>query len=222
VDYIDPHDNSSHSDSQLMLDQLIRQSSSPLGPPVRVDLGVADGPLAELAELLSRTNGVTAFNGGVQVFRADAEGIGPELGAWNAPDTWKDTYAGLADGLYCFGQDLFGVQFAIEGDQVVEFDPETGDRTVIGNSLDAWAQWLLEDPDVNGAYAFASAWQEEHGALEPDERLIPLRLFVLGGEFEAENLVVKDAVTCMRIRGPLAQQLHDAPDGTIIQFTETD
>lgn len=32
------------------------------------------------------------------------------------------------------------------------------------------------------------------------------------------NLVAKDAVTCMRIRGPLAQTIHDLPDGAQVHL----
>ncbi|WP_344315218.1 hypothetical protein [Fodinicola feengrottensis] len=29
-------------------------------------------------------------------------------------------------------------------------------------------RWLLEDPDVNGAYGLATRWQDEHRVLEHD------------------------------------------------------
>ena len=66
----------------------------------------------------------------MQVYRAGDPGIGPELQRWNTPATWKNSYQGLADGLFCFGQDLFGRQFALEHRQrIVVFDPETAHRT---------------------------------------------------------------------------------------------
>ena len=37
----------------------------------------------------------------------------------------------MADDLWCFAEDVFGVQFAISGEVVVQFDPETGDRTTV-------------------------------------------------------------------------------------------
>ncbi|WP_205660948.1 SMI1/KNR4 family protein [Amycolatopsis vastitatis] len=201
------------------LDQLLAGARAPLGPRIELDLGHDAGPLAELAELLTRVNGFTAFNAGVQVFHAGEAGLGPELGRWNEPTTWKNTYAGLADRLFCFGQDLFGCQFAISDNrEVVVFDPETAERTPIGASLDEWAAWLLEDPAVRGAHQFATAWQDEHGALGHDQRLIPLQLFTMGGAYDFDNLVAKDAVTCMRIRGPLAQTIHELPDGAQVHL----
>jgi hypothetical protein len=198
------------------LEELTRQGHSPLGPPVRVDLG--PGLPGELAALLARTNGFSVFDAGVVVFPA-GQGRGPELGAWNATETWRYTYGSLIDGLYFFAQDLFGVQFAIEdGHRVSTFDPETGDRATIGTSLNEWADWLLAAPDERGARSFAKRWQSVHGPLTDDERLLPRTLFVLGGGYDESNLVVRDAVTCMRVRGPIAQQIHDLPDGVPIHL----
>lgn len=199
------------------LSRLVSRGRSPLGPPVAVDLGT--GLAGELSALLAHTNGFTVFDAGIQVFHAGEEGLGPELGVWNAADTWKHTYGPLTDGLYFFAQDLFGVQFAIEdGRRVCTFDPETGDRLPVAASLDDWAEWLLAAPDERGVRSFAKHWQDRHGALGHDERLLPRTLFVLGGEYEEDNLVVQDAVTCMRVRGPFARQLHDLPDGIPIRL----
>jgi hypothetical protein len=168
---------------------------------------------------LSRINGFTVFNAGIQVFHAGSTGIGPELKHRNAPGTWKDTYGGHAEGLFCFAQDLFGRQFAITGNHdIATFDPETADLALIGTSLDDWAAWLLADPDVRGAHAFAGAWQDRHGPLDHDQRLIPLQQFTMGGSFDDDNLAAKDAVACMRIRGPLAQTIHDLPDGAQVHL----
>ncbi|WP_186382910.1 SMI1/KNR4 family protein, partial [Amycolatopsis rhizosphaerae] len=201
------------------LDHLIRQARSPLGRHVTVDPQADNGPLTQLAQLLSRVNGLTVFNAGVQLYRAGDIGLGPELQHWNTRATWKDSYRGLADGLFCFGQDLFGRQFAIEHrEHVVLFDPETADRTPIGTTLDDWAGWLLDDPDVNGTRAYATAWQDRFGALDHDQRLIPLQFFTLGGTYAFDNIIAKPADTCMRIRGPLAQQLHDLPEGAQVHL----
>ncbi|GAA2679233.1 SMI1/KNR4 family protein [Streptomyces lunalinharesii] len=204
------------------LDTFIARARYPLGPPVTVELDRSDGAYGELAALLTRHNGLTAFNAGLQVFRAGTEGLGPDLQTWNDPQTWKHTYEGLADGLLCFAQDLFGTQFALDNEgHVVRFDPETAESTILGDSLEQWAQWLLADPDVNGTHAFATSWQDHHGPLSHDQRLIPLRFFTLGGTYEDDNLAVKEAAQCMRIRGPLAQTLHALPDGAHFQMTAT-
>ncbi|MBM4793496.1 SMI1/KNR4 family protein [Streptomyces sioyaensis] len=201
------------------LEQLMGRARGPMGPAIELDFGVAGGPLVELGQVISRMNGFFLFNGGIQVFRVGEEGLGPDMLAWNTDTLWKSTYAGLADDLFCFGQDLFGTQFAILGDEeVVRFDPETATVKPLGASLEDWARWLLSDPDVNGVNSFAHAFQKEHGALEPDERLIPLQFFVTGGSYDFDNLSVKDAAVAMQIRGPIAQKIHNAPEGATIRL----
>jgi hypothetical protein len=206
--------------TQSALDQLLARARGPMGPEIELDFGVESGPLAELGRLITRMNGFFAFNAGIQVFRAGEEGLGPDLLSWNTGEMWKDTYGGLADDLFCFGQDIFGVQFAIVGqDQVVRFNPETTATTLIGSSLEDWAQWLLSDPDVNGANSFSYAFQKENGPLDPNERLVPLQFFALGGSYDFDNMAVHDASDAMQIRGPIAQKINATPDGATIHLS---
>lgn len=201
------------------LQDLLRISTGPLGPARYADFGTDSGVLGELTRVLWERNGFFLFNAGLQIFRAGPDGLGPDLAQWNDRAGWKQTYGLLADDLFCFAQDLFGVQFAITGNQrVVAFDPETGHRRELGASLQDWAAWLLAEPDLHGTRAFATAWQDSHGPLQPDQRLIPSRFFVLGGTYNHSNLTAHDATECMIIRGPFAQQVHDLPPGATVRI----
>jgi hypothetical protein len=71
---------------------------------------------------------------------------------------------------------------------------------------------------VRGEAGFARAFQDAEGPLLPDQRLVPLQPFVGGGDYGFENLSVKDAAAAMRIRGPIAQQLRDLPEGSTIRL----
>lgn len=192
-----------------------------MGPAVELDFGVPTGPLAELANALRELNGFFVFNAGVQVFRAGPEGLGYDLELWNEPTTWKDAYGGLADGLYVFGQDLFATQFAIvDGtSQVVAMDPETGERQLVGESLEEWSAWLFADPEGNGHGDTALGWQDQFGALDLTERLMHRQPLVLGGDHGVDNVVVADGMRGLRALGALAVALHDHPEGTPIEFS---
>lgn len=201
------------------IEALMERSRGAAGPPADVDFGVPGRAWSDLRRLLAISNGGSLFNAGVQIFRAGDVGVGPDLQSWNDAATWKDTYGGLADELFCFAQDVVGVQFAIDGaSRVVTFAPETGARTTLGDSLDDWAVWLLDDPGRNGAGGLATRWQDEFGALDHDDRLIARQFLVLGGSFEVENLKVENSVRAMRIRGPVAVQIHDLPDGAPVSI----
>lgn len=202
----------------MSLVDLLQRARGPLGPPVDVDFGVAQGPVQELARLLSAMNGFFAYDAGVQVYRAGDEGDGYDVLNWNSTQLWKSHYEGLADDCFCFGQDVLGTQFAVLGEQVVAFDPEDATHTVIGTSLVDWSAWLAADPQVNATAGLALAWQRANGALAAHERLLPRRPIILGGAVAFENLVVSDAAKAMRVRGPIAKQLHDAPDGSRVRI----
>ena len=196
--------------------ELLDRARGPMGPEVEVDLGDRRPAFRELSRMLSALNGFFAFNAGIQVFRVGDQGWGPELGEWNVARTWKSTYGPLADGLFCFGQDLLGAQFALDAAaSVVRFDAETGRRQHLGQSLEDWAGWLLADP-TTGCGELALAWQRANRALEPGERLLPRRLLVTGGAVQLDNLMATDAAKAMRIRGPVAQQVHGLPPGTTV------
>lgn len=198
---------------------LLDRARGPMGPPVEVDLGDDRPAYRGLGRLLSALNGFFAFDAGIQVFRVGNEGWGPDLGRWNLPETWKSTYDGLADDLFCFGQDLLGAQFALDRSAaVVRFDAETGRRQPLGDSLEDWAGWLLADA-AHGCGELARDWQRAHRALEPDERLIPRRLLVTGGALTLDNLMATDAAAAMRIRGPIAQQAYGLPAGATVRIT---
>ena len=187
------------------LDELVARADGPTGPSTAVDLGMP-GLFTQLSTLLSRCNGFTAFSGVLQVYRVGEPGVGPELWAWNEPATWKDTYGSLADNLFCFGQGPFGEQYAFDlaNDFVVEFDPETGSKTFAGSTLQEWADEIFDAFGVIGSEPLVKSYQEAHGPLGADQRLVPILPFRDGGEYELGNLTSADSVEAMRSRGAAA------------------
>jgi len=203
-----------------------------LGPRTQLLLSVGSDPLAErvvptlatgrvfdeLVELLSERNGFYAFEGALHVFGWGVSVPGRSLDEWNAGAGWRASYEGFADGFFFFAEDAFGAQFAIREENVWTFDPETGDAEVMASSLEDWADQVVGNYSVLTGFPVAHAWQGAHGPIGLGQRLVPKRPFVLGGEFDASNVYVLDAVEGMRLRADLALQIKNLPDGAKIRY----
>ncbi|MBT3161854.1 SMI1/KNR4 family protein [Streptomyces sp. Vc74B-19] len=172
--------------------------------------------------MLGRINGFYAFEASLHVFPVDSAGSSTDLEEWNAPQLWRDAYDGMAEGLFFFAEDIFGGQFAIKDEVIHSFDPETGESSPVAESLEGWAAEILSDYEFLTGYPVAHEWQALNGVIEDGSRLIPKCPFVLGGEFSTGNMYVLDSVKAMRLRGDLAVQLRDLPDGATVRFKIVD
>src|SRR4051812_37583102 len=101
----------------------------------------ATGPIAglpggrigdELRHLLTVRNGFFLYDDALLV-RGSGHGR-DDLEQWNAQDNWRGHYGGLADDAFFFAENGFGGQFAIAGDGVIAFDPETGARHIVATT----------------------------------------------------------------------------------------
>ena len=176
----------------------------------------------ELGALLARRNGFVAFESALLVRGVGDGALG--LRAWNAADGWRDRYAGMADGVFFFAEDVFGCQWGIRDvdDLVVTFDPETGDVTPFADTIAEWAAMVLEDFEYLTGWPAVRDWQAAHGPLPLGQRLVPVVPFVLGGDYEVGNLHAVDAYRGMRLRGGIAVQLTGVPDGAQVEITILD
>jgi hypothetical protein len=175
----------------------------------------------ELADLLAVRNGFYAFESALHVFPVDSLNSDGSIGAWNRPETWREAYGGMADGFTFFAEDVFGGQFCLREDSIFAFDPETGDSTEMAASLDSWAKLILDEYQILTGQPLAHDWQARFGRLPAGHRLMPKVPFVLGGQFEVENVFALEATRGMRLRGELAVQIRDLPDGTEVDFSFT-
>jgi hypothetical protein len=204
------------------VEQLLEIASESIAPlhasglsSVAADLDRAG---AALREMLERKNGFFCFESALHVFPYVTVERSWGLADWNEPQLWKVDFRGLADGTFCFAEDVFANQFLLSKDGIATFNPETGDRETIASTLTEWAEKLLINYNELTGYPIAHQWQLEHGVLEPRHRLIPKRPFVLGGKYTMQNLVALDGVRVMKNLGNLAHQIHYLPDGAPIQF----
>jgi hypothetical protein len=172
-----------------------------------------------LERLLAIKNGFYAFKSALQVFpNGQGQQGSLDLVSWNSPRLWRDSYRGLSDGCVFFAQDVFGGQFCMYEDAICTFDPETGDRDHIAETIEEWASQILSNYEFLTGYPLAREWQQRHGALQSGKRLIPKQPFVLQGEYSVDNLYPLDAVRAMQLRASLARQIRELPDGAQIQF----
>jgi hypothetical protein len=65
-------------------------------------------------------------------------------------------------------------------------------------------------------------WQAKNGMLPLNKRLIPKKLFILGGECNIDNLYAMDSIKSMQLRGEIANQIKELPDGSKVNFHITE
>lgn len=171
-----------------------------------------------LLGLLGNKNGFYAFEAALHVFPAAASGTAMDIEQWNSPSVWRSAYGDLTENCLFFAEDVFGGQFCIRDELVYAFDPETGNKTIIAKSLEDWAGLILRDYEVQTGFSLAHRWQAVYGALPEGNRLVPKVPFTCGGQFSIENLYLMDAVRGMILRGELATQIRNLPEGASIQF----
>ena len=203
------------------MDKLVSIGGKPLSSD-EPDLAILQNGsrVEELKYILASKNGFFAFNSGLNFYPiATNSSEGPDFSSWNSNDLWRKAYAiNIPDEMIFFGQDIFGVQFCLADEQVMTFDPETGQLDYVASSLDEFCGKLLDEHDVLVGSGIAFEWQNQNRKLASNERLMPITPFVLGGEFDIKNLRAVDSVDSMHFRAEIANQIKELPDGQKIQF----
>lgn len=176
----------------------------------------------KIRPLLRARNGFFAFESALRVFPSGGSALSYSIEQWNSHSLWRDRYGNLTDGLFFFAEDIFGGQFCLKDDLVFTFDPETAETKKFADSLEAWAECVLDDYDFVTGYSLGHEWQQRFGGLQARDRLFPKVPFVFGGQFEVTNLEAIDGARGMCDRGPIALQLNGVPDGTKVKLTVRD
>lgn len=177
------------------------------------------GALAqELIDMLERKNGFFAFEGALHCFSTKPVAGSVSLEEWNSASSWRSEYDDLASGCLFFAEDIFGVQFCIAENKIWSFDPETGERDWLADSLESWAGEVLTNYEILTGYAIAHAWQLKNGAIPSGVRLVPIRPFVLGGAFDLSNMRAEKSIDSMIRRARIAMKIRYLPDGSSVDF----
>lgn len=161
--------------------------------------------ISELKEILNIKNGFYAFEGALHFF-SDNEHKNYQI--------WKDSYKGLADNLLCFAEDAFGNQFCIKDNAIYFFDSETANIEFLAHNFEEWAKIILNDYNFYTAFPIMHEWQSKNGVLPLNHRLVPKKPFILGGEYNINNLYNSDSIKSMQFRGEIADRIKNLPDGS--------
>lgn len=181
-------------------------------------ISIAGGEQAALTRLLTLKNGFYAFERALHVLPSQCPNASMNLERWNSESLWKNDYGEITNEYVFFAEDIFGEQFAMSREGIFRFNPETADYELIAESLEDWAGIILEDYEVETGYAVASQWQELNGSISLGQRLLPKIPFVLGGDYEIENLYALDAIQGMRLRADIWNQIKDLPEGAKVEL----
>lgn len=172
-----------------------------------------------LQALLESRNGFSAFESALVVFPSrDSMGV-PGIHEWNDLEGWRYHYRDVtASDEYCFAQDLFGLQFVIAQSGVLRLNPENGKIVPYASSIEDWAKRLLENYEEDTAWPLAHDWQNHNGVLLAHMRLLPRLPFILGGEYEVDNLVAVECRQAMGYWGKLYNAIRNVPDGQSVSL----
>lgn len=175
----------------------------------------------ELRRLLDHKNGFFAFEAALEVFPLTESSKSYSIREWNKDSLWRCYYGNLMPHGNCFAQNIFGDQF-IYSDAIYQFNPETAELSFIARSIEMWAKIILDDYNFFLGYGIAHDWQKLHGAIPFYHRLVPKIPFVLGGEYDVDNLDAFGSSEGMIARADLAVQLKNIPDGSKVTFSIDD
>lgn len=216
---IEYHGGGNGEGSVTRLQKLLSIASEPLSPGPSEEKALCE-VTPELGDLLSRRDGFVAFESALVVFPTRTGSGVPGIQEWNDPAGWRSRYRDvLAPEYCCFAHDLFGTQFAISPSEVIRLDPEVGHVERYASTLEEWAKRLLQNYREDTAWPLAHDWQLLNGVLPPGSRLLPRQPFVLGGEFEVDNLVAVECQQAMAFWGMLYEGIREVPEGQPVHLS---
>lgn len=208
----------SHQLLDIASNPLIMTLDEPMAIQVLAEVSHRD----ELLMLLRMKNGFYAFESALHVFPFVKDDCfnSQDLVRWNTPELWKHAYGKQAETLFAFAEDIFGYQFCSKGEQIVRFDPETGNTEKICSSVEEWATLMCSDYNFQTGYPVAKAWQAKHGPIARGNRLVPIcPLVSKEGSYDVSNFYEVDDLKGILSRADFARQIRDVQDGQQVRIT---
>ena len=205
------------------IEKLVSIGSPPLGGELPADNTLPDLPrLDRVMDLLKLKNGFYAFESALHVFPLGKQSGVMDIASWNAPDLWRHEYGDLLDGLLFFAEDALCCQFCVGENGISLFDPENGSFDYVAETIEGWADALLDDYELLTGYPWARDWQHIHGPLPEGHRLRFMIPPILQGKMELSNMQEVDALKGLQFAANLWNQIKDYPSGTTFEIEIVD
>jgi len=183
------------------------------------DIGVQETLPQKLYQFLLHSNGLFAFESALMVRPLVNEGGIHSVFDWNDQKLWKSRYGDeQTQNTLFFAEDAFGCQFGFFENGVYSFDPETGEFDLICKDFIEWCDLIVSEYKQYTGYQLIHEWQKVNGSITFGHRLCPKLPFVLGGQYEIDNLYSTPALDGMLLRASVATQIRDLPDGSSIKI----
>ncbi|MFL6436917.1 MAG: SMI1/KNR4 family protein [Terriglobales bacterium] len=167
--------------------------------------------------MLRKKNGFYGFESALHVFPLMPNAT-DGLQAWNSDSLWRHEYQDLTKGLLFFAEDLFQDQFCISAEGVQRFKTETGEKVILADTIEMWAELILSDYSYQTGWKTAHEWQAVNGPLPPGQRLLPKTPFFLGGSYSLDNLWIGNPIEGLRFKADVALQTRGLPEGAPVRL----
>ncbi|MEL6809886.1 MAG: SMI1/KNR4 family protein [Bacteroidota bacterium] len=171
----------------------------------------------EYEEYVKLSNGGFYYNNSLHFFGSSLKNKSHDIGFMN--DLLKMSYGEIVNGLFFFGEDVFGNMFAFKNDEVYSFNIESAKMELIAQNFKDFLVKLEEDLDYLTGISFVKELtRDQVYQLAYGHRITPKYPFVLGGDYSIENMILKDYEENIEFNSSIAKQIYDLPDGTKIEI----
>jgi hypothetical protein len=171
------------------------------------------------ASCLKEHNGFYAFDRALHVFGVDPSLPYHDLAVRNdVSASWRKSYGDILQDIVFFAEDVFGHLSGLRGKDAVCFDPESGEVEIVGQGFEGWLRFIDDDTDFATGQSLAQTWSEDKGGITFGTRLATKVPFVVGGEFDVENLVPMGWSENLGLMAGTYEKIKDLPDGAEVEF----
>lgn len=177
----------------------------------------------KLWELLQKKNGYEFFHSAMIFF--------PSIRSTTSWPTIEDLLNHMEESdflsdhhyLVPFACDAFGFLFFVGFDGIYHMESEDGSLEYVAENLEGFFSLLMDEEggDYWSASPIFEQWCEENAPLKAPMRLTAQQPFLLGGEFETENLLKGDLLAVLQWYADLHRLFKDVEDGQEVEIQRT-